>query len=1028
LNTPTNAYLRKFSSGTILALLAFSGLLILLPATLPALAAQNASLPTYSESPNLVVAATATNVALKITNPLSNSYAITSISVIVPSGWTLSGTFGSCGVHLNTLVSGASASGFQCTGSLAPGFSDSITLEGVVGVASPATSAPPSGIFSTALIDAGSNPASYPGPSFSILSIASTTVAVTQPAGTTAFTAGGSSFTVTATLSSGQPGVPVSWSFTSNTYPTATLGNGNANPGGSLSPSSGLTGSLGTATTTFAPSDYAGDSTTVTATLGTSAISGVTGVPTVTSAAAPSTATITVTTATDGNDYSTTTASTATTPTVTGDAEFLATGVSFSIADSFGNPVAFNALGLTAFTLTLTALSGNGIFDASYTGLAAQPSVITCTNGGDWKSGSTVITAPATVACPSSGSSANIPYNYFQSGVYGSIGKLSLTVTGTYNSGSFSGVATSANLVTSSFSAAAPTLTVTPPTGATLSTVPAGSSVTVSATLATPQAGVPVTLYLDRATSYETAPGAMDYSTTAYFAGGTQGVTISSGSGSSLGTVSDTFAVDTLAGAHAFFLANFAQPTNTNGPTNQFGNSTDYANPAITVAGPASKFTISTFYDSGDVNPATNGASGANLYVDVSMTDAYGNTATNPSGQQIQIQLATSAGTLSVTTAYITTGHSDTFSSLGPITLTLPTAVGTTVTLTASGVLNGKTTTATDSVAVISPLPTLRITSPAPLSGVIYAGSTSVVFSGQANVSSGYQQSSSSCSSGNDCIVSVGYKVDSNAWQSAVISSSNKVVFSLAAIMAAGLHTIQFNATDANGNTVVSSTFGVLVDTAAPSIAFVTANNAKITSGSPITATVVDTEGDLGNASGAATPASGITVTDNGTALASSMISVTGSNAPGRNTTYTVAISGLGTGTHNLVIKALDLAGNTATSSTLTVTVTVAFAQSFVVSGTPHTATIGSFAGINASYTNLNPTAQSVVVFAVFKNSAGQTVGIGTGSLTVGAGATQSVFIADPVGLASGTYSVSIFVVTTGNLPVSVTTTISVTV
>jgi hypothetical protein len=106
----------------------------------------------------------------------------------------------------------------------------------------------------------------------------------------------------------------------------------------------------------------------------------------------------------------------------------------------------------------------------------------------------------------------------------------------------------------------------------------------------------------------------------------------------------------------------------------------------------------------------------------------------------------------------------------------------------------------------------------------------------------------------------------------------------------------------------------------------------------------------------------------------------------------------------------------------------VPFAQSFVVSGTPQTTTIGTFTGINASYTNLNPTSQSVVVFAVFKNSAGQTMGIGTGSLTVGAGATQSVFIAEPVGLASGTYSVSIFVFTTGNLPVSVSTTISVTV
>src|SRR5712692_10075600 len=48
MNTPTNAYLTKFSSGTILALLLLSGFLFLIPLAAPVNAAQNAAFPTLA--------------------------------------------------------------------------------------------------------------------------------------------------------------------------------------------------------------------------------------------------------------------------------------------------------------------------------------------------------------------------------------------------------------------------------------------------------------------------------------------------------------------------------------------------------------------------------------------------------------------------------------------------------------------------------------------------------------------------------------------------------------------------------------------------------------------------------------------------------------------------------------------------------------------------------------------------------------------------------------------------------------------
>src|SRR2546422_2518731 len=109
MNTPTNAYYTKFSSGTILALLLLSGFLFLIPLASPA-HASNGSLPTItvtSGSP-LLGGVASQSVAFSVTNPAGNSFAITALAVNSPSGWTITGQ--SSGSFLLTNGFGGSSS------------------------------------------------------------------------------------------------------------------------------------------------------------------------------------------------------------------------------------------------------------------------------------------------------------------------------------------------------------------------------------------------------------------------------------------------------------------------------------------------------------------------------------------------------------------------------------------------------------------------------------------------------------------------------------------------------------------------------------------------------------------------------------------------------------------------------------------------------------------------------------------------------------------------------------------------------
>jgi hypothetical protein len=1047
MNTQSKAYVTKFSSGLALSLLAFSGIFFLIPVAAPVFAA-NASLPSVSATGNnpALGGTAGQTFTLTVANPASNQFTVTAFTINAPAGWTI--THATAGGFLSGVPSWT-ATGVTWTVStftvgtgagIPPGSSDTLVF-----VATAATGTYPFSSTFTSKVQDASAVNFYTGPSFSILVIDPTThITAVTPAAVANYIAGAAALSETATIAPVQAGVPIV--FTAAGY-AATF------TGYSFSPATASTSSAGIATTVFQPSDLdcttsaANCATAITAKIGTSTVAAASSAVITTVAGAPTKVSWTLASfATNGNHYITTEGTTVhqggATTAVTG-ATMAAAGASFSISDKFGNAVGFATATLT-WTVTLTALSGGGVFDA--TGL---PSVVTCSNSaavdpsGDWEVGVTALT-PA-VACPAAGTSANLPFNYFQSATYNSLGELSGSTSGTLGTSAFAGAGQSGLLVTSTFAAASPQPIAALPSGVTLPTgvvfpnEAAGDKVNVTATLAVPstcgaagnapcpaQSGVPVYLMLDQVNSYETIAGAMDYGANSKLtAGFSNGLTYTLATTNSAGDAWGLFTLDTVAtptAAHAVFIDNVTAPTDAS-ITHQLADSIDSttvaASPVVTfiVTKPnvPVTFTVLTYYDSGLVTAATHAATGATIYVDVTISDTYGNVATNTAVTAIQINLAATGGTLSATTVYIPSGFADTFHSFGPITWTMPSAVGS-VSLTAAGVLNGKQVSSTpNTLTVVSPLPTLAIISPVPLSGVIYSSVNSVVFSGQANVSIGY------ASAGPEAvkITSVTYSVDGGAAQAAPITSGYTITFSVAATMTAGLHSLVFNATDSLGNVASSTKYSVLVDVAAPTVAFTTKTGASVNYSSPVTATITVPQGDLNTTSVAASV--------NGTALPSSDVSISGTNSLGKSVTYTVTISGLAAGTDTIGLSASSLAGLTGTATSITVTVKVAFSSSVIITSATY-GTLGSFTGISVSATNSWSSSQSLVVFAVWKNSAGQTVAVTTGGLTLAAGASGTTFAPLASALPSGSYSVSVFVITTANQPVSSPTSITASV
>jgi hypothetical protein len=522
----------------------------------------------------------------------------------------------------------------------------------------------------------------------------------------------------------------------------------------------------------------------------------------------------------------------------------------------------------------------------------------------------------------------------------------------------------------------------------------AGKRVNITFALTNAQAGVPVTFYLNTVTSSAGYAGT-------FSANNKQSFTASS---NAAGFASALFSVDTTAGASAKWFANFPRPVNPTGVATMV-KSADTAPAGTgfvwTIAAAASTIKVKVFFTNnagcaGSFAPLCNsvGSSavgGLTLWADAIFGDPYGNTATNPGPNAVQVTLAASGGVLSATTVYIPSGGSDTLSSFGPIAWTLPAGSGTSLTLTASGVVSGTAVSGTKTIATVSPNPTLLIKSPKATAGVVYSSSTGDVFSGNANVSLGYPTSAPGA-----VIISgsgITFSVDKGAAQSATVvtgAGTSKVTWSAGVFLTVGLHNITFTATDSKSNSVTSATWQILVDSSAPTIAFTTATGSTLTYGTSAKAVIFDTLGDLNTTS--------IKATYNGTAVAGANLVVTGTNTLGSNSTFQISINNLPAGKWMLTLSAKDLAGNANAGVSIIVTVSVPFAQSVVINSATY-ATIGSFPGVSVSATNIWSSSQNLVVFAVWKNSASQTVAVTTGGLSLASGATGTAFAPLPSAL-----------------------------
>jgi len=643
------------------------------------------------------------------------------------------------------------------------------------------------------------------------------------------------------------------------------------------------------------------------------------------------------------------------------------------MSDPYGNPIAFGAL--TNPTIAISAASGAG-FDS---GSSSLITTITCLNSG--------------VSC----ATGAVAFNYYQSYTYGAVGSLTAIITGNYPTASSPVVSVSSasgNFITAT---QASTLTVAVTSSANPA-FSAGSTVKLTATLTgTTQPGVPVTFNL----CGQQAARTVCLSTTIGYGGsfvgaGQTGFSASSGT---TGTATATYTLDpTLTNVGTW---NATVPAPVNGAPKTILAS-GASNTVTTVAGAASSFKILAYFTDQTDLIKSSLVAGQTSYVVVELVDNFGNVVPNNAATQIQIQLSTSTGTLSATTVYIAVNDVATngANSFGPIQWIIPssTAVGTVVNLAASGVVNGVAVSPTKAVTIVTPLPSLSVTAPAPVSGTIYSSSAGITFKGWANVSAGYVPTTT--------IASINYKLGTGHWLQAAGAGPNKDPYAFSIFVPTGLSTIMFNATDSLKNTVVSSSYNLLVDTAPPTITFATP---ATTNTGCTTVTVTTTEGDFNPAT--------FTATYGGNAVPSGAISWTGTQTPGSASSQTGTICGLVSGTALLSVTGSTMAGLSTTVSE-SLTVTVAFANSITFNTATATyGIVGAYKGVTVSVTNNWNTAQTVVIFATLKS--GTSIYVAEGTATIASGTTNAVVCLDLQTVPAGSYSVTFAAVTTSNQAVS---------
>jgi len=645
--------------------------------------------------------------------------------------------------------------------------------------------------------------------------------------------------------------------------------------------------------------------------------------------------------------------------------------VTLSLSDAFANPVTFSG---AITNITLTGVGGQFLSGANLF------STISC---------GTVVAGNSHFACPNSGTSLVLPKSYLQSAIYGAVGEIA----GTIFEGATQYTGSSGNIVTGTLG----TLAQTGPTSATA--VKAGSSVLVQDSISGGfQSGVPVTLNLC------VSPCATTKGYDAKFSNGLSSITVTT---NSTGGVESLVAVNTTSGSIAYFNATAAAPL-TSASTRTIASAISAA--VTTTPGAISTLVVNI---AAGTPPSTGPniksiVNGSTAYVDAAYADAYNNLVTSAPSNQIQIGLAASVGALSATQVYIQANQLSTNASgsFGSILWTLPSTVGTTATITASANVNGKAVQGTGSVTTVSAYPSINVTSPKVISGVLYSSTAFVTFQGIANATAG---------SASTTIATIGYKLGTGGWSSITTANLHNIVWTIPIVLASGLNTVTFNTTDSAGKTTVSPAWSVLVDTSAPTFGAIK----LVANTSSANVNVTSAEGDLN--------ATSVSATANGTAIAASQIAVSGTNKPGSSVTYLVTVSGLAAGTWSLTVSAKTLAGLSASASgTVTVTVTgPPTGSTFTISGVSSGATpFGP--GVNATLTNAGTSSYTAIVYVVVKGTAG-TVYIGVanfGTIAPGGKVTLSV----PVVLAAGSYTGTVYAFTPSGVAVAAQQTVSITI
>ena len=484
------------------------------------------------------------------------------------------------------------------------------------------------------------------------------------------------------------------------------------------------------------------------------------------------------------------------------------TEISFSLADSYANPVAFSV---------------------------AVTNVVITSSGGDLLAGATLDAAltcgaaSTTFRCPTSGASLAFPLtsgtgvvgyvNYVQSSLYGATSSVSATIT--TSSGTYTG--TSGSIITSALDASgslqAPqvfndTLSAQSPGHNGDALVEAGTPVYVVITLSAPvQQGVPITMNFcpgcaGTSAGYNTAVSGLIVSETLFT--------------NSSGMVQESEPINLTIGATAVFNATMAAPETVSTTNTISANALSI--PVYTTVGALSTLVINV----GANSPPATGPNVSYLgvsatgYVDVAYADSYNNLIPIGDAPSTQVQItlaATSGGLLSATNVYISANQVATngTGSIGSIELTMPAAIGTTVTITATGVVSGKSVVGTAIIKTVSDSPIINVTSPVPVSGSLYSHSLETIFQGTANASLGLP--------GTD-IATIGYKVGTAQWYQVSTALEHNVTWSIPVILTAGLNTVMFNTTDNESPalTTVIGPFTVLVDTSAPTLSAPTCN------------------------------------------------------------------------------------------------------------------------------------------------------------------------------------------------------------